>query len=68
MEVDNMQNKEKIIGIDLCIIFSILGIIASIAVIFMNYLDGESIVIGILLFGSCLGNLLMNLRKKKNEK
>ena len=62
------MKKKKITGSDVGIIFSIVGIIASILVIIINAFKNESVGvdIGLLLF--CILTLLTNARNKRNEK
>ena len=48
------------------IIVSIIGIIASIAVIIMNMIDGESKTIGIVLLCACTATLSANIVNRKN--
>lgn len=63
------NNKEKkITGTDLGIIFSIIGMIASIILIILNFVNDESKTIGIVLLCSCSANLCANARNKKNDK
>ena len=63
-----MKNNKKLNGTDIGIIFSIIGMIASIAVIILNFIDGESKAVGIALFCSCTATLLTNVRNKRNDK
>ena len=62
-----MKNK-KLTGSDVGIIFSIIGIIASMLVIFINVLKNESAGVGIGLLLFCILTLSTNIRNKKNEK
>ena len=62
------MNKKKITGSDTGIIFSIVGIIASILVIIINSLKNESVGIGIGLLLFCILTLSTNVRNKRNEK
>ena len=58
-----MRKKRKITGHDVGIIFSVIGIIASILVIIFDALNSESIGVGIGLLLFCLLSLSIN---KKN--
>ena len=62
------MNKKKITGYDIGIIFSIVGIIASILVIIINALKNESIGVGIGLLLFCILTLSTNVRDKRKEK
>ena len=63
------KNKEKkITGTDLGIIFSIIGMIASIILIVLNLVNDESKTIGIVLLCTCSANLCTNVSNKKNDK
>lgn len=62
-----MKNKKKITGTDMGIVFSIIGMIASIIVIIMNFIDGESKTVGIVLFCACLATLSANVGIKKEQ-
>ena len=57
----------KINGTDIGIIFSVIGMIASIVVIIMNFIDGESKSVGIALLCSCAAVLSTNVRNKRSE-
>ena len=59
---------KKITGYDVGIVFSIIGIIASILVIFINVLKNESAGVGIGLLLFCILTLSTNIRNKRNEK
>lgn len=61
------MSKKKISGEDLGIIFSIIGIIASILVIILNTVHGENRSIGIVLLLTSTSTLSMNVRNKKNK-
>ena len=60
--------KKKITSSNVGIIFSIVGIIASILVIIINALKKESIGVGIGLLLFCILTLSTNFRNKRNEK
>ena len=62
------MNNKKINGYDVGIVFSIVGIVASIIVIIIDIIKKESVGVGIglLLFG--ILTLSTNVRNKKNEK
>ena len=60
--------KKKKTGSDIGIIFSIVGIVASILVIIINYLNNESVGVGIGLLLFCILTLSTNVRNKRNEK
>lgn len=63
------QNKgKKITGTDLGIIFSIIGIIASIILVVLNFINDESKTIGIILLCACSASLSANVNNKKNDK
>ena len=59
---------KKITGYNVGIVFSIIGIIASILVIFINVLKNESAGVGIGLLLFCILTLSTNIRNKRNEK
>ena len=63
-----MKDKQKISGPDVGIIASVIGIMASILVIVLNLIDGESIGVGIGLLCFSIFNLALNFRNKKSEK
>lgn len=50
------------------IIFSIVGIIASLAVIILKLNDKESPGVGIGLFIGCVLSLIVNIKQKNNQK
>jgi len=60
--------KKKITGSDVGIIFSIVGIIASVLVIVINVLKNESVGVGIGLLLFCILTLSTNIRNKRNER
>lgn len=62
------MKKKKITGSDVGIIFSIVGIIASVLVIVINVLNNESVGVGIGLLLFCILTLSTNIRNKRNEK
>lgn len=62
------MEKKKITGSDVGIIFSVVGIIASILVIIINALKNEDIGVGIGLLLFCILTLFTNVRNKRNEK
>ena len=59
---------KKRTGYDVGIIFSIVGIGASIIVIIINVLKNESAGVGIGLLLFCILTLSTNIRNKRNEK
>lgn len=63
-----MKKKQKITSSDIGIIFSIIGIIASIFVIIINALKSDSVGVGIGLLLFCILTLSTNVRNKRNEK
>ena len=63
-----MKMKKKITSSNVGIIFSIVGIIASILVIIINAVNDESIGVGVGLLLFCILTLLTNARNKRNEK
>ena len=62
------MKKKKTTSSDIGIIFSVIGIIASILVIIINALNKESIGVGIGLLLFCILTLSTNARNKRNEK
>ena len=62
------MKKRNITSCDVGIIFSIVGIIASIIVIIITALNNESIGVGIGLLLFCILTLSTNVRNKRNEK
>ena len=48
-------------GTDIAVISSIIGMLASIIVIIINFIDGESKTIGIVLFCCCTATLCTNI-------
>ena len=66
--MEEKNNKKKIIGTDLGVIFSIIGIIASLILIIFNFINDESKTIAIVLLCGCSASLCVNARNKKNEK
>ena len=60
-----MKKKKKITDSEVGIIFSIVGIIASVLVIIVNALKNESVGVGIGLLLFCILTLSTNLRNKK---
>ena len=62
------MDKKKITDSGIGIIFSIVGIIASILVIIINALNNESVGVGIGLLLFCILALSTNVRNKRNEK
>lgn len=64
----NNNEKKKITGTDLGIIFSIIGIIASIILIVLNFINAENKTVGIVLLCACSASLSANVTNKKNNK
>lgn len=62
------EKNKKITATDIGIIFSIIGIIASIILIVLNFIDNESKAIGISLFCACTASLAANVNNKKRNK
>ena len=62
------MKKKKMTDFDIGIIFSIIGIIASIIVIIINAIKNESIGVGIGLLLFCILTLSTNVRNKRNKK
>lgn len=62
------MKKKKITDIDVGIVFSFIGIIASILVIIINTIKNESVSVGIGLLLFCILALSTNVRNKKNKK
>ena len=61
-----MKNK-KINGYDVGIVFSIVGIVASIIVIIIDIIKKESVGVGIGLVIFCLLSLFINIKNKKRD-
>ena len=61
------NGKKKMNEYDLGIIFSIVGIIASVGVIALKLFNKENIAIGILLLIACIGMLVINIKQKKDK-
>ena len=61
-----MKNK-KINGYDVGIVFSIVGIVASIIVIIIDIIKKESIGVGIGLVIFCFLSLFTNIKNKKRD-
>ena len=66
--MEEKNNKKKITGNDLGIIFSIIGIVASLILMVLNLINDESKTIAIVLICGCSASLSVNVRNKKNEK
>ena len=49
------------------IIFSIIGIIASIGIIALKLFNKENIAIGIVLLVACISVLIVNIKQKKDK-
>jgi hypothetical protein len=64
----DQNGKKKMNEYDLGIVFSIVGIIASIGVIALKLFNKENIAIGILLLIACIGMLVINIKQKKDNK
>lgn len=63
-----MRKEEKgLKAADIGILCSSIGLLASIALIVMNLLDGESVVLGLILLCACGVNLLANLKNKREN-
>lgn len=50
------------------IIFSIVGIIASIAIIILKLISKDNITVGIVLLIACALSLIVNIKQKKDKK
>ncbi|MBO5414662.1 MAG: hypothetical protein J6A17_03435 [Bacilli bacterium] len=61
-----MRKKIKVTGLDVGVIFSVIGIIASILVIIFDALNSESIGVGLGLLLFCLLSLSINMKNKNN--
>ncbi len=61
-----MKEKKTITGTDVAIICFMIGVIASIILIVRNFIDRESMTVGIILLCVCAINLLVNVKNKKN--
>ncbi len=66
--MEEKNNQKKITITDLGIIFSIIGIIASIVLIILNFINSESTIFGIILLCACSSCLSANVTNKKNYK
>ena len=64
----DQNGKRKFNEYNLGIIFSIVGIIASIGVIALKLFNKENIAIGIVLLVACIGMLVINIKQKKDNK
>ena len=53
---------------DIGIIAAIIGMVASLVIIVMNFIEHESKSVGIVLFCSCAATLATNVRNKRNNK
>lgn len=53
---------------DVGIIASIIGIIASIAIIILKLISKDNITVGIVLLIACALALIVNIKQKKNKK
>ena len=62
------NKRKKVTGNDIGIIFSIMGIVASIILIVLNFIDNESKTIGITLLCACIASLAANISNKKKDK
>ena len=49
------------------IIFSVIGIIASIAIIILKLITKDNIAIGIVLLCACVSVLVVNIKQKKDK-
>ena len=49
------------------IIFSIIGIIASIAIIVLKLISKDNVAIGIVLLVACISALIVNINQKKDK-
>ena len=63
-----MKDSRKTMDSNVGIVFSIVGIIASIFVIIINILNNDSIGVGIGLVIFCFLSLLKNIKKEKSNK
>ena len=64
-----MKEKKKVITSEnLGILFSVIGIIASIIVIILNFVNNENKTIGIVSLCTCSVSLSANVNNKKNKK
>ena len=50
------------------IIFSVVGIIASIAIIILKLISKDNVAIGIVLLIACICSLIVNIKQKKDNK
>ena len=62
-----MKKLKEIDVTDLGIVFSVVGLLASVAVIVINFIEGESKAVGIALLCACAATLSTNVRNKKNQ-
>ena len=58
---------KKINEYTLGIIFSIVGIIASIAIIILKLISKDNITVGIVLLVACVLSLIVNIKQKKEK-
>lgn len=58
---------KKINEYTLGIIFSVIGIIASIAIIVLKLISKDNVAIGIVLLCACTGLLIVNIKQKKEK-
>ena len=63
----SMKNKQ-INGYDVGIIFSIIGIVASVLLIILKVLDNESFGVGLGLLLFCTLSLITNVRGKRKDR
>ena len=49
------------------IIFSVVGIIASIAIIILKLISKDNITVGIVLLIACICSLIVNIKQKKEK-
>ncbi len=59
---------KKINEYTLGIIFSIVGIIASIAIIILKLISKDNLTVGIVLLIACVLSLIVNIKQKNNKK
>ena len=63
-----MKKKKKITAIDMAKVFLIIGLVASILIVIMNFINGESKLVGIILLCTCSVILLTCIKGKEDKK
>ena len=63
-----MKKKKKITATDMAKVFLIIGIVASILIVIMNFINDESKLVGIILLCTCSVILLTCIKSKEDKK